>query len=167
MGFVLSLLSCIDSTLLGGGSGGLGASGGVLGGGLGASGGLTGSLDDVDHLLSLTLGTNVRTKLMEEDGWHVRRSGMGVTGNHGRHTGGKTYSLLAVLEGTLVLADTKQFHASLLVGGKSAHLTDDIAHKLDTLVELLLSPSYQRRGEGYALRQHNSRKAKKIAAIPK
>ena len=47
-----------------------------------------------------------------------------------------TYSLLAELEGSLVLADFEQLHAALLVGSESTHLSHKVTHKFDVFAWL-------------------------------
>jgi hypothetical protein len=47
------------------------------------------------------------------------------------------YALLAELQRTLIRANAKQLHAASLVGRKAGHLTDNIAHKLDPLAQVL------------------------------
>jgi hypothetical protein len=61
-------------------------------------------LDDLLHLLALSLGADVASK-----------------------------TLLAELESALVLANAQQFNASSLVRGEAGNLADDVVHKLRLL----------------------------------
>lgn len=58
------------------------------------------------------------------------------------HTCMGPHLLLGHLQSALVLAELQQLNHTLLVGGQTGHLADNVAHKLHALAQTLQTKKY-------------------------